>query len=799
MRAPQVRVFGYRGILPRVIRLVAAFLCLAMLASSCGGTSTDSPLADANTSTVADPGQSSDNPPENTTRDEDTSANESTEPASAPVPAAAEQLAAEVVDPFGDARAPDAVDRGNGWIQLVAESDPAASEIIDTTGDGQPDTLRYDSNRDGVLDRESVDTDGDGTPDEIRTDTNGDGSFDETAEPPTVEDAGAVFAPIAFALTPELNKTTEDAKISRRSPGKPPLVAYRQSGPFPRIFDSTGNGLFDRWEYDRNGDGRADLIHRDTNADGFHDWTLADNDFDGLFEESSVDLDHDGFPDVTNGVLSVFFDADPEPTPPDHPSAAGSDTTGDGRIDRITTSEGAGITTYTDADGDGFYERIEIDSRGDGTPDFVLTSSTGDGIPDQIERDTNNDGRLDETKQDTTGDGRMDRVAQDTKGDGQIDRVLKDTNADGVGDEQLLDTTGDGLLDTKETDADGNGVSERRVIDTDGNGVADRLETDADQDGVPEKTQIDTTGDRQLDRVEYDRDGNGTSDGYYYDTDGDGKPDTYDVDADENGRVERTGRDLNGDNEIDEMDFDYDEDGIIDATEIDSDNNGNAEIRLEDTDGDGTMDTRYTDTTGDGQFDTREVDTSGDGVYDQTDHREDGGDWQPEPAASSGGGDGGAGGANCLAGNWSLQFSSISARATAAMGGTGPDDITISWVGGTGWFIADGETIDYQIDGATMQITGTEDDSVVTLTMTMGFTSSYTVFGDQATLIEPDTIAPILTSTVTVDGFTIEVPVGEFAELFTNNLAESFRFECSSNMLQLYDTEDLPPTRFVPR
>jgi outer membrane protein OmpA-like peptidoglycan-associated protein len=488
--------------------------------------------------------------------------------------------------------------------------DDSVEGDVDTDGDGTPDYLDEDSDNDGIDDSEegTGDIDGDGTPNYL------DDSADEDGDgiPDIVEGTGDSDGDgIADYLDPDSDND-----------GLPDSVESVVTGN-----DQDGDGIDDAFDVDQTGG-------NDANNDGIDDDIVAlDTDQDGTPDYLDIDSDDDGIPDVIESVLRE------------------EDTDGDGIVDAVDVDQTGGLDSDSDGIDDSFDASISggIDADGDGIDDLLnpLSDRDGDGTPDYLDLDSDDDGISDTaesgiTGNDADGDGIDDSYDVDLTGGFDINNdgiddggSVVDTDGDGVPDMHDLDSDNDSLFDTIEagvSDDDLNALKDSDdtlvddPIDTDGDGIADFRDIDSDNDGTndidgSDNADLDGNGDGEVD-TSVDNDGDGIDDSQ------DLLPDVHgtriaDIDQDNDGIADITEGNDNTDGDVhpNYLDRDSDNDGLSDAFETDRPApSGN------DSDNDGLDDTYDVDFTGgvdangdgvDDQF--VEVDTDGDGVPDYLD------------------------------------------------------------------------------------------------------------------------------------------------------------------------------------
>jgi len=255
----------------------------------------------------------------------------------------------------------------SGCYGAVVGGPGATTELVDTDGDGVPDTPQntVDADGDGIsdVDEGEGDTDGDGIPDFQDQDSDGDGIGDN-------EEAG-------------------DGDLST-----PPV-------------DSDGDGVPDYLDDDSDGNGIPDAQegNGDPDGDGIINSSDVDDDGDGISDADEIDgnpgapADHDG--DGTPDYLDT--DSDNDSVPDEH----------EGNDD----PDGDGIPSYldSDSDNDGIPDQQEVgdpdwpnDSDGDGYYDFEDSDSDNDGLRDDVEAASG----LDPYDRDTDGDGFSDLAEQ---------------------------------------------------------------------------------------------------------------------------------------------------------------------------------------------------------------------------------------------------------------------------------------------------------------------------------------------------------------------------------------------------
>ena len=276
----------------------------------------------------------------------------------------------------------------------------------------------------------------------------------------------------------------------------------------------------------------------DTDGDGVINSDDIDDDGDGI-----LDVDEGVTSEVTS-TITVTFDADPwsavDPNTWELRDADGvliaSDTT-------IANSTSVTVTVAATVGGD--YTFTVFDGFGDGlsgsfesafysvqvdgvtvidsgqrpnfgtqathtfsiTPEETYTDTDGDGVADHLDLDSDNDGITDNVEAQTTS-GYVAPTGIDSDGDGLDDAYETgglapvDTDGDGIADILDTDSDGDGISDTDEA---GHGVTQAAIdasADTDGDGIADVVDdvvgydaNDADIDGAGNFTLADTDND----------------------------------------------------------------------------------------------------------------------------------------------------------------------------------------------------------------------------------------------------------------------------------------------------------------
>lgn len=411
----------------------------------------------------------------------------------------------------------------------------------DLGGDGQVDAP-VDSNSFGWVQRtpDLLDSDRDGIVDRRDLDSDNDGFYD-------------LYESIGFNPAINNRDTSEDGRIDNvNSLSGWESLLQNQSN----IVDTDMDLIFDFQDLDSDNDGLADLFEErediqhfftgmhpatgDGNGDGAddNDMIIAPKDSDGdlFLNHLDLDSDQDGIPDIreTSGkesgrrgkwVYDPFEDQDKN-----------------GWLDSVTLS-------VIDADSDGFFNHVDLDSDNDGIPDVVeggdtsqiagtynplnnslngwfpfdstlgRISTDSDTIPDYLDLDSDNDGIWDifEAGTDTvTNQGRVQNFNPDTLGWDMDERSTGklDSDQDFFPDRLDLDSDNDGISDLEENgrqfqqsgeiqsgnDSDGDGADDgltnRPPLDSDGDLVRNFRDLDSDNDLIPDI--LETTGRDEL-------------------------------------------------------------------------------------------------------------------------------------------------------------------------------------------------------------------------------------------------------------------------------------------------------------
>jgi gliding motility-associated-like protein len=561
---------------------------------------------------------------------------------------------------------------GDGVIDGEDDYPKDPNYQYDTDGDGIPNKDDPDDDNDGLDDpidpfpldpNNQPDTDGDGLNDGIDTDDDNDG-FSDTQE----EGAGTdPLDPNSIPSDKDNDGLTDVEEV--------------ELGTDPDNPDTDGDGVSDKNDsdplnpnvgLDTDGDGIPDATDPDDDNDGVRDQNDAfprdpnetlDYDGDGIGDNSDPDDDNDGYDDVIeNQDGTDSKDALDYPKDPD----------GDGLTNN--QEEALGTDPYNaDTDGDGIGDKNDTDPlEGD-----TNTDTDGDGIPDALDPDDDNDGYSDQIENDLgtdikdpndiPEDGDNDFLPDALEEDFDADPTNPDTDGDGILDGQddfptdpnkAVDTDGDGIDDTLDPDDDNDGVNDSNDLypldpneskDTDSDGIGDNADSDDDNDGYSDITEnLGGSDSKDPSSIPDDQDNDFISDAQENiigtdpnnpDTDGDGVVDGQDPDP----LTNISSSDTDGDGIPDSLDPDDDNDGYSDQIENDlgtdskdpndipddGDNDFLPDALEEDFDTDPTN----PDTDGDGILDGQDdfptdpnkgIDTDGDGIDDTLDPDDDG-------------------------------------------------------------------------------------------------------------------------------------------------------------------------------
>lgn len=427
---------------------------------------------------------------------------------------------------------------------------------------------------------------------------------------------------------------------------------------------------------DNDGNGRLDAMD-DSILDGMNDTLLyvlsADQDGDGIPNYLDHDSDNDGIPDIIEAwglhagmVDSLGFFPIPLSNVP-----AGWQQSGRGSILFDLDEDGHPNFLDLDSDNDGLYDRVEETGNWAGTIDFVSnpqdttgwgwdmawrgingTDKDGDGFPNRLDLDSDNDGICDLVEA-----GGIDTVLVDGMMDG-----IEDSNRNGADDLRMRTATlnhdGDALPDWLDLDSDNDGLLDfyeaggaikmpngtvQLLVTTDTLGWSSQYRkpgtNNSDLDPLPNRIDLDSDNDGIFDYAEaieenlldsIDLDFNGKLDRLLgvttfdtlfagslpIDTDRDLVPDHADLDSDNDGLADLfedkpnavsnlgsfsgTNADSTGVFQGLMRSFrdDYDNDGIPDFRDLDSDQDGISDIVES-----GGTDLSGSAGTGDGRFD----------------------------------------------------------------------------------------------------------------------------------------------------------------------------------------------------
>ncbi len=393
--------------------------------------------------------------------------------------------------------------------------------------------------------------------------------------------------------------------------------------------DSDGDGIPDGSENfaDMDGDGVVNSQDPDSDNDGVLDLveTGIDTDGDGRPNNLDLDSDNDGIPDVIEaGGVDVNGDGLPDST---------TDTDQDGLLDIFDSNNGGGLLPDPDFDGDGFQNRLDLDSDNDGIVDLIEAGGVdadGDGVVDGIFATADADGDGYSGLYDTN-DGGIRLLVPNSDFTAGPDYLDTDSDDDTIPDNVEGQPHDIGYIPPAGTDFDSDGLDSAYdpdegglpivPVNTDNVGAADYHDTDSDNDLIPDSVEL--TSDDDTDTIPNYRDPDSDGDTIpdiiegLTNTDGLGQPDYLDLDSDEDGILDAV-----------EGLADRDADGIANFRDIDSDNDGvldSAEQNV-DFDGDGIPNFFDLDSDNDGIPDIVEaggVDANGDGLVDNatdTDH-----------------------------------------------------------------------------------------------------------------------------------------------------------------------------------
>ena len=511
----------------------------------------------------------------------------------------------------------------------------------DTDGDGHPGTAYdpIDVDADGLPNVQNgtpidmVDNDGDGIPDHLDLDSDNDGIADLIEAGGTDDNGNGML---------EGDDVDQDGFIDSVDPLNDDTFTASGETALP-INDSDGDGNKDYLDLDSDNDGIADVIEAggtDPDGDGIiGTGGITDNNANGWskladFNEAGIALpytDNDG-----DGLYNwVDIDSDNDGIM-DIVEAGGTDTDNDGQVDYVTSGD---PITLADTDGDGFGDVVDTDDSG---TNLIIEDIDTDSYPSFLDIDSDNDGIIDNIEGQTTADY-IAPIGTDTDGDGLDDAYDTDNGGTAI---IPINTDGTDEPDYLDLDSDNDSYDDATEgWDTNNDGVADTtpIGNDSDNDGLDDAYDVDGTstdnsggatnnGTVPTDFPDLDNAGGDMDWRETLDTDGDGISDDVDLDSDNDGildTVEGTG-DTDGDGIPDYLDLDSDNDGIPDI----------AEAGGTDTDGDGQVD-NFTDANNDGMDDILAAnpllneDADGDGIPNRLDLDSDN-DGTPDVAENGG-------------------------------------------------------------------------------------------------------------------------------------------------------------------
>ncbi|MGK7889350.1 MAG: DUF4347 domain-containing protein, partial [Leptolyngbyaceae cyanobacterium] len=340
----------------------------------------------------------------------------------------------DVTDTDGDG-VPDPIDLDddNDGILDTVELGDGLDPDLDTDGDGRfdwqdPDAPGFvDANGDGVGDR--YDFDGDGIPNHLDIDSDDDGIVDVLEAGGTDEDGDGRIDPLGDGIDDADNDGVIDRVDSDES--GTPLT--------PANTDETGNP--DYLDIDADDDGIPDNVEAQPTED-YVAPSGADSDKDGLDDAYDPDA-----ADSTPLPIDALEDTDADDTP----DYLDEDSDNDGLDDLQENGFEADTPSGTDTDGDGLDDAFEGDNPNDpfDPNDEIDTPATD--LPDTDEDVKEDGGDVDYRDfTDTDGDGVPDPIDLDDDNDGILDTVEL-----GDGLDPDLDTDGDGRFDWQDPDAPG--------------------------------------------------------------------------------------------------------------------------------------------------------------------------------------------------------------------------------------------------------------------------------------------------------------------------------------------------------
>ncbi|MGB1979789.1 MAG: BspA family leucine-rich repeat surface protein [Flavobacteriaceae bacterium] len=530
----------------------------------------------------------------------------------------------------------------------------------DTDGDGIPNKEDPDDDNDGIEDASDpypldpnnlADTDGDGLNDALDLDDDNDGFTD------TQEDAAGT-----------------DPLDSNSIPGdrdKDGLTDIEEAslGTNPDNPDTDDDGVSDKFDsdpldpdtgLDSDGDGIPDSIDSDDDNDGIIDINddlpldaTESNDFDqdGIGDNADMDDDNDGYTDAQE-IEDGTDIQDPLsfPVDPDNDGLTNNQELALGTDPNNPDTDGDGISDLNDVEplsGD-----LSLDTDNDGVIDILDSDDDNDGYEDQLELELDSDSK---DANSYPEDQDQDKLPDVTEIEMGTDPNNPDSDGDGILDGQddfpldansSEDTDRDGISDTNDPDDDNDGVNDTDDAfpkdpgenkDTDGDGIGDNADFDDDNDGYSDQSEIVGGSDAyNAQSTPEDADDDFLSDALELILETD--PNNPDTDGD--GIIDGQDPSPNGGSNLGTVD-DVDGDGIPDAIDPDDDNDGVPDLmdsfpkdpsENSDIDGDGIGDNADQDRDGDGVTNSNDLfpnnpnessDNDGDGIGDNADFDDD--------------------------------------------------------------------------------------------------------------------------------------------------------------------------------